>query len=355
MAIRHDTLARRHPCRSPRRRFHGQKRAFTLRNPTDTPRSRTATESTDNLTDFYLLARVIESGGFSAAAQQTGISKSRLSRRIIELEQRLGSQLLLRSTRTLTVTPVGEEVYRHVQDMLQAVRAAESCIQQFLEEPCGLIRICTPPLLEELLAEALAQFAMLHPKVRIILDKGDGLRALLGQRVDLAFNLGSAPSDSIEVVPHPLAHLRLVCVGSPALLEQLGHPRQPAQIDKSRFLSLGPAHAPQPWQLRGTLEIQPNPSYVSDSLTALRSAARAGLGLAQLPLHACADDLRRGLLQLALESFEPQPCAIQALTPPSRMVTPAVRALIQFLRQQLGRDRERGILEQAPAKNEQPA
>lgn len=331
------------------------RKGFPLRNTTDLPRPRATTESTDNLTDFYLLARVIESGGFSAAAQQTGISKSRLSRRIIELEQRLGSQLLLRSTRTLSVTPAGEEVYRHVQDMLRAVRAAESSVQKFLEEPCGPIRICTPPLLEELLAEVLAQFVMLHPKVRITLDKGDSLRKLLGQRVDLAFHLGNAPSEDLEVVAHPLAYLRLVCVGSPALLEQLGHPRQPAQVDTSRFLSLGPTHAPQAWQLRGSLEIQPNPAYVSGSLTALRSAARAGLGLAQLPLHACVDDLQRGQLQLALESFEPQPSAILALTPPTRLVTPAVRALIQFLRQQLGRDRERGILAQAPARTEQPA
>lgn len=317
--------------------------------PLDAPRASASIATTDNLTDFYLLAQVIESGGFSAAAKRTGISKSRLSRRIIELERRLGSQLLLRSTRTLTVTPAGEEVFQHIQDMLRAARAAESSIQQFLEEPCGLVRICTPPLVEELLAEPLARFAMLHPRVRIALSPGDGVRELLSQRVDLAFNLGAVPGDSLELVLHPLAQLRLVCVASPALLEELGQPQSPEQVDQSRFLSLGLPHAPEAWQLRDATEAGGNPSYVSHSLTALRSAARAGLGLAQLPLYACLDDLHEGRLQLALEHFEPAPCPIQAMTPPARMVPQAVRALIQFLREQLPHCQARGILAPQPA------
>ena len=312
--------------------------------PPDELRPAANISSSDNLTDFYLLAQVIEFGGFSAAAQRTGIGKSRLSRRIIELEQRLGCQLLQRNTRKLAVTPAGAAVYQHIREMLRAAQAAESTIRQFHEEPCGLIRICASPLLEELLAEPLARFAMHHPRVRIALGQGECLRELLGQRADLALTFGEAADDGLKLVLHPLARLRLVCVGSPQLLAQLGQPQRLGELDAGRFLHLGQPHTPQRWRLRDDSAPSAAPSYLAPSLGALRSAARSGLGIAQLPLYACIDELESGTLQLALKRFEPEPCLVAAFTPPGYLVAPAVRSLLQYLREQLPPCPRRGIL-----------
>ena len=101
--------------------------------------------------DLYLFTRVVEAGGFSAAERATGIPKSRLSRRIAELETQLGTRLLQRSSHRVSVTPVGEAVYRHARDMADASAAIEALAGAARSEPAGVLRVGTSPLLAETL------------------------------------------------------------------------------------------------------------------------------------------------------------------------------------------------------------
>lgn len=175
--------------------------------------------------DLYLFTRVVEAGGFSAAERATGIPKSRLSRRIAELETQLGTRLLQRSSHRVSVTPVGEAVYRHARDMADASAAIEALAGAARSEPAGVLRVGTSPLLAEtLIAGWLAEFADAHPKLRIELDLSNNYVDLIEQRIDVAIRAATGPLPSRDVVARPLAVSPRVLVGSPTLIARVGGP-----------------------------------------------------------------------------------------------------------------------------------
>ena len=130
------------------------------------------------------------------------------------------------------------------------------------------------------------------------LVQADAQLDLRTQRLDLSLSLGSAPLDSSEIVARPLAQLRNVIVGTAALLARLGNPKSIAQLDDDALLTSG-CPTPQAWQMDGWQRDLQNPAFCADSLMAVREAAKSGIGLACLPLHACRNELASGALTLA--------------------------------------------------------
>ncbi|GEM_PF-61975 len=297
------------------------------------------------LGDLYLLIRIIEAGGFSAAARRTGIARSLLSRRIIELERRFGVRLLERSTRSFAMTAVGEQVYRHALAMLDAAQAAERVALEALGEATGPLRLGVPPLLHDLMPELLQDFASAHPKVRLSLVAQAEAGAGLSQDLDLALHLDEPPRGGARVVAHPLAYLRFVTVASPALLLRLGSPQHPDDLPDRFCLGFGTPQAMRPWLLR---QAQPrtlrDSALSSDSLPMLLSAARGGLGVAHLPLFACADDLRSGRLVTLFDQHPAEPMPLYALSPPRPGITQAMRGLVDALRERLENGAIPGVL-----------
>ncbi|WP_263144986.1 LysR substrate-binding domain-containing protein [Pseudomonas sp. RIT-PI-AD] len=296
------------------------------------------------LGDLYLLTRVIEAGGFSAAARGTGLARSLLSRRIIELERRFGVRLLERSTRSFAMTAVGEQVYRHALRMLEAAQAAECAALEALEEAQGLVRLGVPSLLLDLLPDLLQGFAAAHPKVRLSLtayaEPPIGL-----QDLDLALRLEAPPRDDARLVAHPLAQVRFVSVASPALLHRLGPLHHPDELETRHCLGFGPPQALRPWLLRQARPrtLQGN-ALSSDSLPLLLAAARSGQGVAHLPLFACHEDLQSGRLSTLFDAYEADPAPLHLLSPPRPGITQAMRSLIQRLRDRLAAGRYPGVL-----------
>ncbi|AJE20970.1 LysR substrate-binding domain-containing protein [Azotobacter chroococcum] len=302
-------------------------------------------DTLNNVSDFYLLVRVIEAGGFTAAAAETGIPRSRLSRRIIELEQRLGVRLLNRSTRSFAMTSTGEQVYRHALGILAATEAAEGAAREVQGGPSGLIRLAVPSLLQEVLGELLLSFSSSQPKVRLALGLHNNHTELSLQRHDLLLYLEGQPPDSADIVAHPIGQVHFVTVASPELCKRLGHLRHPDELDDRNCLGFGPPQAIRPWLLRNAApRLLRQACFSSDNLPLLLDAARQGLGLAHLPFYACAGDLASGRLVRLFEAHEPPALPLLALTPPHRAMTPAIRALIQFIRSNLEELQEQGIL-----------
>lgn len=295
------------------------------------------------LSDLYWLIRVVEAGSFSAAAEHTGIAKSSLSRRIMQLEQSLDVQLLNRSTRQFTMTTVGEQIYRHALDMLAAAEAATLSAQETLDSPSGLIRLAAPGILADWLLEELTSFRALHPKVQFALTRADALVELRAQRLDLSLTLGEAPSDSSEIVARPLATLHNVIVGNPAFVQRLRKPRDLSDIADTHLLALGSPHALQPWRLSGQPRTLLNPALSADTLLALRDAALASAGLACLPLSACLEQLNSGALVTACPDERPDTTTLYALTPSYKGITHATRSLLQHLRKHLAAAPRQGI------------
>lgn len=304
--------------------------------------SQTST-SARTLGDLYWYVQVVEAGSFSGAAERTGIAKSSLSRRIAQLEQLLDVQLLNRSTRLFAMTTVGEQIYRHGLEMIAAVEAAVLCAQETTSTPGGLIRLAAPSALEDWTLGTLAGFQRSHPRVQFALVLQDAAQDLAGQRLDLALSLNEVPGDSNSIVARPLAELAMVIVGSPDLLAGLDHPRRLDGIADGHLLTLGANSLPQAWRLRsGPREIH-QPALLAENARTLLKAARAGLGLACLPLYACNADLAAHSLQLACPEEDLPPATLYALTPPHKGITSTARQLIEHMRQALASKDRRGI------------
>lgn len=287
------------------------------------------------LSDLYWFTCVIEAGSFSAAASKTGTAKSSLSRRLAQLEQELGVQLVNRSSRAFSLTTVGELVYRHALDMLAAAEAAAHSAQKTLGTPNGTLRLTAPGLLADWLCACLADFKAQYPQVNYALTVADGQVELRAQRLDLSLSLGSVPQDSSDIVARPMAHLQSAIVGSPSRLQQLGAPGSIENLPDEVLLTTGSIAAPHPWHLQGRQRTISNPAMCADHRSTLRDAAKAGLGLACLPVFACRQELATGALVTACPDDQPMPVTLYALTPSYRNTTQTARYFVEHLRTRL--------------------
>ena len=161
--------------------------------------------------DLYLFTRVVEAGGFSAAERATGIPKSRLSRRIAELETQLGTRLLQRSSHRVSVTPVGEAVYRHARDMADASAAIEALAGAARSEPAGVLRVGTSPLLAETLLAAEKRVADLQrsgatpaPAKPTTDDPFRSVAVRFGKHTGGLDTDGAAGDERIKIIVQPL-------------------------------------------------------------------------------------------------------------------------------------------------------
>lgn len=286
----------------------------------------------NNLNDLFLLVQVIEAGGFSPAATRLGTTRSLLSRRIIALEERLGTRLLHRNARQFAITSTGERVYRHAAAMCEAAIAAE---QAATASGAGnsLVRIEAQGLLSPLVGELVSGFASAHPRIRLTVSTGGSdMEALLRQQADIILTLREVLPDSSDIVARSLGNVRRVTVGSPDLVRRLGTPEHPAQLDEAHCLNYANETSGY-WAFRGLAPWRRNARMTSADLGSLLAAARAGVGFAQFPLYMVADDLANGRLRTVLEAFEPSPLPLHALTMSGRIVTDATLQFVRFVQQ----------------------
>lgn len=287
-------------------------------------------QQTNHLANLYLLVQVIDAGGLSAAAQELGMTRSLVSRRIIELEGRLGVRLLHRHARHFAITPVGEQVYRHAVAMCDAAHAATSAARAALNPADGLVRLGVDALLLPLAGEMLADFGTKRAQTRMTLGIEDAA-ALGKQRMDIVLHVGEPPTERPDITVHPLGSMRRVVVASPALLQRPQAPRHPDQLDDRDCLGYGA----RDWELRGAKARQRQPRIVTDHLPTLLEMARAGAGFAQLPMYLCRDDLASDRLRMVFEAFEARPLPLQALVRTEQDVDPATADFIAFAQQYL--------------------
>ena len=290
-----------------------------------------------DLNDLYFFAKVVEHGGFMAASRAIGIPKSRLSRRIAELEERLGVRLLQRTTRRLSLTEVGGLFYQHCQAMLGEAEAAEETIARAQAEPRGLVRISCPELLAKtLLAPVLARFMHAHPQVRVQLEATNRRVDLIEESIDIAIRVRNVIEDRANQVARTIGIGRMALVASPALVAREGAPRMPSDLLRYPCLTMSRPDGRGQWVLldgdghETTLQIDA-PRLMTDDLVVLNEAACQGVGVAMLPRLVCTTALDDGRLVELLPDCQ-IPWGIMHLVFPSRRgLVPAVRLLIDRL------------------------
>lgn len=300
----------------------------------------------EDLNDLYYFTEVAQRGGFSAAARVLQIPKSRLSRRIAELEQRLGARLMQRSTRRLHLTPIGEDFLARCKAMVVEAQAAQELIERGVAEPRGRLRISCPiSLAQGALALALPAFQARFPKVQVELEATNRRVDVIAEGIDIAIRARAASMQSAELVSKPLGVSRRYLVASRALVELIGAPQTLADLRRYPSLAQTSADGRYFWKLSGPatgpgpgaepVSVEHHPRLVTDEMTVLREAAIAGVGLVQLPQLLCEDALADGRLLILLPDWKAEQDLIHAAYFSRRQNIPAVQEFLRFLGEQI--------------------
>lgn len=289
-----------------------------------------------DLNDLYYFVKVVEHGGFAAAGRVLGIPKSTLSRRIAQLEQRLGVRLLQRSTRQFSVTELGQVFLGHAKAMLVEAEAALEAIDRTRSAPRGVVRMsCPVTLIDYLVGAVLAGFMREHPEVEVHLDATNRRVDPVAESIDLALRVRRPPLQDSELVLKVLGESRQSLVAAPRLLQDLGTPLRPEELSRFPSLDLGLPQSQHLWDLYGPddahVTIAHQPRLVTRGMIALREAALGGVGVVQLPLLVCEQLLESGELVTVLPGWQPRPELIHLVYPSRRGQLPAVRALIDAI------------------------
>jgi DNA-binding transcriptional LysR family regulator len=297
-----------------------------------------------DLNDLYYFAAVVDHGGFSSAGRALGIQKSRLSRRILLLEERLGVRLLNRSSRRFSVTEIGREFYERCVAVLVEAEAAEQIVAEVRAEPRGVVRMsCPSALLSFQFGELVARFMLENPAVQVHLESTNRRVDVVAEGFDLAIRVRFPPLEPSDLVMRRLDESTQCLVAAPSLIGAgLG---SPIDLRKLPSLDLGPARRDHSWQLHhadGQVATIPHlPRLVTDDMSVLRDAAVAGVGAVQLPTIFIWDDVRAGRLAHVVPDWRPRAGIVHAVFPSRRGLLPSVRALVDFLARECSIQRAR--------------
>ncbi len=308
------------------------------------PTQRSIHATMQDLNDLYFFVQVVDHGGFAAAGRALGIQKSRLSRRIQALEDRLEVRLLNRSSRRFSVTEIGRDYYERCLAMLVEAEAAEYVVAQMRAEPRGVVRVsCPVALLNFQFGALFARFMALNPAITLHLDATNRRVDVIAEGFDIAIRVRFPPMEPTDLVMRKLDTSTQCLVASPALVEQAL--ASPADLHNLPSLDLGPPRMDHHWQLVGpdgqTARIRHHPRLVSGDMAVLRQGALAGVGVVQLPTMMIWADIEAGRLIHVLPHWRPPAGIIHAIFPSRRGLLPSVRALLDFLATECAVQRER--------------
>ncbi|MEO8006118.1 MAG: LysR substrate-binding domain-containing protein [Betaproteobacteria bacterium] len=296
-----------------------------------------------DLNDLYFFAKVVEKGGFAAAARSLNLPKSRLSRRVATLETALGVRLLQRTTRRLSLTEVGKLYYQHAQNVMAEADAAIEAVDRVREVPSGALRISCPiPVAQIYLARILPRFLAAYPQIRLDLIVTNRRIDLVEEGIDVALRVRTSDDEEPNLVTRRFGPAPGLIVVHPELLETYGPLADPEDLAKIPVMGFGSADRKLRWLLIGangeTRDVNLTARLTTDDFNVLRNAALAGLGATMLPQELCIEDIQAGRLAIALQNWSTPVATQQAVYVSRRGMVPAVRAFLDFLEANLGKD-----------------
>lgn len=291
-----------------------------------------------NLNDYYHFVQVVKYQGFTKASETLGITKSKLSRRITDLEERLGVRLIQRNTRKFTVTEMGQKFYEYCLQILEDVTAAENFIQSALsDEPSGLIKLSCPIALVEMpVGEMVANFMQQYPQVQVHLLASNHRVDLIEEGIDLAIRVRNTALEDSELIVRDLDAWEHVMVAVPQLFQNYPKPEQLA--DLSQLPSIGFQSPKQSWRFKNAQgeidEVEFSPRLKTDNFSAMKAAVAKGVGIASLPKVFVIDELKSGEFIELLPEWHLPKGVIHIAYPSRQGMLPAMRLLLEYLIEQ---------------------
>ncbi len=289
-----------------------------------------------DLNDLYFYTKVVEHAGFTAASKAIHVPKSKLSRRIALLEERLGVRLIQRSSHRFAVTDIGQEYFRHCQAMLVEAEAAQELIDRTHAEPQGLVRISCPSALLYLnVADMLARFMVLCPRVQVQLEVTNRNVDPVRENIDIALRVRFPPLDDSDLVMKILAISTERFVAHPRLLAGIAPIHVPEDLIRLPSVGLADASQQDTWLADGvsgnTVVVRHQPRLLVNDMIGIHHAVLQGVGIAPLPLIMVHEHLKSGELVDLLPTWRPRSGIVQAVYPTRRGMLPTVRKLLDFL------------------------
>ena len=292
----------------------------------------------DRLNSMSLFVAVVNSGSFSAAADKLDLSRAQVSKAVAQLEAHLGSRLLNRTTRRISLTDIGRIYYERCTGILQEINELEDMAGDQAGRLRGRLHLSAPTSFGIAhLNPLITEFVQRHPEVQISLSLTDRLVNVVEEGFDLVIRIAELEDSSL--IARKIAPCKRVFCASPEYLQQHGTPKVPQDLAIHPCLMYSNELKPDTWILQGpggTESVRVNGPVCADNGDILKSAAVASLGVTLLPTFIVGDALKAGQLRQVLADYCPPEIAIYAVFPSRRYLSAKVRAFVDFLAQAFG-------------------
>lgn len=289
-----------------------------------------------DLNDYFYFVHVVEKRGFSPAATALNMPKSRLSRHIKQLEERLDSKLIQRTSRQFKITDTGQLFYRHARALLDEMETAEAAVQSTKNTLCGTVTMsCSLGVAQFAIQEFLVEFMKENPKVDLVQQVTNQSVDLVSNGIDMAIrgHIDQLPDSSI--IQRHLTTVSWNLFASPAYLKSQGSPSSPQDLSRQKSLKVGWQPTLGLWNLENKEGLKTtvpfSPQLCSDDMSTLKTAAIKGLGIVSLPAYTCRNEVEAGLLTRVLPEWTTGKAQLSLLTPSRRGQPPSVQALSDYL------------------------
>jgi len=284
--------------------------------------------------EIKAFTQIVEAGSITAAAERLSLAKSAVSRRLSELEQRLGVELFHRTTRKMILTDSGQGFYERSSRILADLEEAENAVSQAHQELSGELRVAAPLSFGVMhLGPAITEFQKLHPAIRFDIDFNDRQIDLIQEGFDVGIRIAELEDSSL--IARKLASNSIIVCASPDYLDKYGTPTTPEELIDHHCLTYSYLPNPNQWNFIDMLgqvqTIRVKSSMQSNSGNYLRDAAIAGLGVLRQPTFIAYDEIKKKELVPILQDYEIPSVNAYAIYPPTRHLSQRVRTFIDFL------------------------
>ena len=290
----------------------------------------------DKFESMRAFTKVVEEGGFAAAARKMQLSRSAVNKLVINLENQLGVQLLYRTTRKVTPTDNGRAFYDRCIDILSSLEEAELAVSEQHQEPKGILKINVPMSFGiSFLGSKIAEFMSRYSDIKIQLTLEDRFVDPISEGYDLVIRIGSPPKSSSLVV-NTIKILPRVISAAPSYLKTKGIPRDANELKNHSCLHYGYLSTGCQWLLINQEQeerVTVDGIFCSNNGEVLRDAAVKGLGIVMLPTFIVERELERGELQIILPNYQPTELALSVIYPVNRHLSTKVQLFTQFIQE----------------------
>ena len=286
-----------------------------------------------DLNDIVVFTKVVETKSFTGAAEQLGLPKSTVSRKLAQLEERLGVRLVQRTTRKLALTDIGRAYYERASRIVADLASAEQLVMDMQSTPRGRLRVTAPIDLSTLfLGSIVAEFIAAHPEINVELDASDRVVDLIEEGFDVGIRFGQLPESTL--IARKLATFEPVLVASPAYLARRPAPTSIEELEDHDKVLFLPSTRSQGWTMVNgdqTYELTPPARFSSNNIMAVRDAVVAGAGIGSLTEFMVACDIREGNLVHILTEWRGRKTDVHAVYPARQNIPPRLSLFLDHL------------------------